>query len=205
MRPIPMMLVSADSGTFAIERGDDNLELWDVASSRLRAPIRARMSPYGPACRPIGSLALMAPAFAALLPEGTIVLWDAIKGKERFRDEQVMALGPPHVFYRLNWSNLGDSAGRPVTFSADSKTLGVACRDGAVHLWDIPSAELRTVLPPPVPPLESSGVIVFSGDSRYLALAGEGTPCAGPIGCQRRCATCSTGSEVRTIPRRSAD
>ena len=47
-----------------------------------------------------------------------------------------------------------------------------------MHLWDIPSARLRPCFLPPYPRFESSGVIVFSGDSRYLALAGEGTPFA---------------------------
>ena len=111
-----------------------------------------------------------------MLPDGTVGLWDAVTGSERFRDQQAVAPGALRTFFFLNKVWETEVAGRPFAFSADSRTLGVACRNGAVHLWHIPSSRLRSVLPPPVPSFEASGRILFSSDGRYLVLAGEGAP-----------------------------
>jgi WD40 repeat protein len=169
------MVVSADSGTLAIRRGSDVLELWDVPSSGRRETIRAETGVGGFSSSdwvfsPDGS------CLSAMLADGAIGLWDAVTGQERFRDEQAVLPAFERPSFGLHWRSLVETAGRPLAFSADSKTLGIACRNGAVRLWNISSARLLTVLPPPVPPLESSGVIAFSGDGRYVALAGEGTP-----------------------------
>jgi WD40 repeat protein len=171
----PAMVISADSQTLAIRRGTDVLELWDVPSSRRRGTIRAETG-YDQVCMSEWVFSPDGAHVSTLLAGGAIGVWDAITCQEKFRDEHAVAPARERPFFQSNWSNLGETAGRPLAFSKDSTTLAVACRDGAVHLWDIPTAQLRTVLPPPVPPLESSGVIVFSGDARYLALAGEGTP-----------------------------
>ncbi len=166
---------SADSETLAILRAAVGVELWDVPSSRLRATIPAPTGglPAGTSVwvcfSPDGS------SVGAVLPDGTIGLWDAVTGAGRFRDGKVAPTAlRPFFFHNKIWQ--GPVAGRPIAFSADSRTLGVACRDGAVHVWDIPSSRLRSVLPPPGPSLESSGLILFSGDGRYLVLAGEGAP-----------------------------
>jgi hypothetical protein len=64
----------------------------------------------------------------------------------------------------------------PFAFSPDSMTLAFVFPDGAVRLWDISSARLSTILPPPVPAFENSGPVLFSPDGRYLAVAGHGAP-----------------------------
>jgi WD40 repeat protein len=167
---------SADSETLAIRRAAVGLELWDVPSSRLRATIPAQTdvapegAPLWVCFSPDGS------SVGAVLPDGTIGLWDAVTGAERFRDQQAVAPTASRPFFFFNKIFHVEVAGRPFAFSADSRTLGVACRNGAVHLWHIPSSRLRSVLPPPVPSLESSGLILFSRDGRYLVLAGEGAP-----------------------------
>jgi WD40 repeat protein len=167
--------VSADSETLAIRRGTDVLELWDVASAERRGTIRAETSFQG-LCISDWVFSPDGSSLSTVLADGAIGLWDAVSLKERFRDERAFATARDLLFFGANWSGLGETAGGPLAFSADSTTLGVACSAGAVHLWNIPSARLQTVLPPPVPPLDSLGVIAFSANGRYLALSGEGTP-----------------------------
>ena len=167
--------VSADSETLAIRRAGVGLELWDVQSARLRTTIRAQTeAPAGASLwvcfSPDGA------SLGAVLPDGTVGLWDAVTGAERFRDQQAVAPGALRTFFFLNKVWETEVAGRPFAFSADSRTLGVACRNGAVHLWDIPSSRPRSVLPPPAPLFDASGLILFSSDGRYLVLAGEGAP-----------------------------
>jgi WD40 repeat protein len=172
---IPAMVVSADSETLAIRGGTDRLELWDAPSSRLRETIRAETG-YRQVSLSEWVFSPDGRSVSTVRADGTVGLWDAATGEPRFLDEQAEAPAPLREALQMQWRSLGDGARRPFTFSADGKTLGVVCRDGAVHLWNIPSAQLRTVLPPPVPPLASPGLIVFSADNRYLALAGEGAP-----------------------------
>ncbi len=175
---ISVEAVSADSETLAIRRDGVGLELWDLRSSRPRATITAQTgtTPIGTtfwSCfSPDGS------SLGTVLPDGTIALWDSMTGAERLRDPQAVAPTALRPLYYLNKVFLVDVAGHPFAFSSNSTTLGVACRNGAVHLWHIPSSQLKKVLPPPEPSLEASGLILFSNDGRYLVLAGEGVPCS---------------------------
>jgi hypothetical protein len=169
--------VAADSETFAVRRSSGVLELWDVPSARRRGTIRAETGVQG-LCMSDWVFSPDGSSLSTVLADGTIGLWDAVTLEERFRDKRAIDTSRGLPFFGANWSGPGESAQGPLAFSADSTTLGVACSDGTVHLWNIRSARIQTVLPPPVPPLDSLAAIGFSGDSRYLALSGEGTPCA---------------------------
>ena len=167
--------ISADSGTLAIKRKPDALELWDASTSRLRTTITWPTTPgyIGSSewvFSPDGS------AMAARLSDGAIGLWDCATGQQRLKATRQLTEGAVRSPVRSKWFPLGNTIVHPFAFSRDSLTLAIACPDGAVRLWDISSARLTTVLPLPVPAFDSSGPILFSADGRYLAVAGEGPP-----------------------------
>jgi WD40 repeat protein len=168
----PIVAVSADSETLAIRGKLDHVELWDLASARRRATFVARESTgnWGRSdfvFSPDGS------SLSTILPDGSVSLWDAATGQQILRD--VSAQAP--TWERAGAQRFGHGpGGHPFAFSPDSKTLAVSQRDGAVHVWDIPSARRRSVLRAPAPPFERSGPVLFSSDGQYLAVAGEGAP-----------------------------
>jgi hypothetical protein len=180
--PICALTISANSQTLAVQRGTDRLDLWDVPSSRLRGTIRAEtgyqqiaMSDwvFSPDCSSVSTVRT----------DGAIGVWNAVTTECRFLDEAAQLPVQSRILSFPTepgiWGSsiaLGSGAPRPMAFSADSMTLAVACRDGAVHLRYIPSARLRMVLPAPVSPLDYTGRMLFSIDGRYLAVAGEGPP-----------------------------
>jgi len=167
--------MSADSGTLAIRRKSDGLELWDAASARLRASITAPTDPGR-----IGTSDwIFSPDGSALvtrLSDGAINLWDASTGRRRLQASMAVTANSERPTLGANWIAFGGSPVRPFAFSPDSMTLAVACPDGSVHQWGIPSARRATVLQAPVPEFENSDLILFSPDGRFLAVAGQGAP-----------------------------
>lgn len=124
--------VSPDGTTLASASSDRTVRLWNLADG---APIAVLGGHEGPvlavAYRPQGSVLVLASASA----DGTIRLWDAKTHKE------AMKLGAP--LDDLGTPTVPLGAVTTMAISRDGAWLVSGSRDGTMHLWSLPDAQLR--------------------------------------------------------------
>ncbi|MFJ7046803.1 helix-turn-helix domain-containing protein [Streptomyces sp. NPDC101112] len=150
------MVWSRDGRTLATTGGIDGVvRLWDTDSGRQRTSVRLRSREAGTetgafsvAFSPDGR------TLASGSHDGGVSLWDA--GTGRLRRSLPRQIGP----------------GVWVVFSPDGRTLASTSHDGEVSLWDAGTGRLRKSLPGPSG--DPFNAVVFSPDSRTLALATSG-------------------------------
>jgi WD40 repeat protein len=145
-------------------RENVKLQLWDVASGRLRTELSGHEDP------------VMALAFSPdgrLLASGSGYIWasEEIAIAQGFREKPAAVtlwdLGRPGTRTTLN-GHFG--AVNSMAFAPDGETLATAGTDQTVCLWDVTARRERAVLREHVGPVRA---VAFSADGKTLASAGD--------------------------------
>jgi WD40 repeat protein len=147
---ITCVVFAADGKTVASGSSDGTAKLWDVATGKERATLKADSGEVSSlAFHPDGKV------LATAGEEEVVKLWDIASGKE-------LAVLKGHT-----------NAVHCVAYSPDGKTLASGSEDETVRLWDPITGKVKTILKGH---LDGVWDVVFSPDGKVLATgSGDGT------------------------------
>lgn len=176
---------STGGETLAMASADKSVQLWDLASGKLRtAAVRDNATVESVAFSPTD------PTIAATADETSAKLWDASTGTMRRTlaghdgrlssvafspDGKMVATGSADKTARLWDANTGKThkilightdAVSAVAFSRDGRTLATGSKDSTVRLWDTNTGRARAVLHGHIDAVSS---VAFSPDGSTLA------------------------------------